>query len=221
MFLEELKVGRTALLLSWETFPGKEGFDINRLLFLLQLLKALEPLRASRGQDHKGFLPEKGPQQGKNGMLAAPHLGQRVVAARARAEGAQLLVDGRGFAGATAGPGWYGKVIDNTPDLQYTTDADGYAHMPRNPFADGPIVHTYGNHPSFILMTLGNEFGGPDAVLSHWVDMLIQRDPRRLYSSASSAQTTPNRQFTESGPRGIHGPGTDADFAAAIANNVI
>jgi hypothetical protein len=80
------------------------------------------------------------------------------------------------------------------------------------------MIRTYGNHPSFCLMTLGNEYGGSDAVLSHWVDMLIKEDPRRLYSSASSAQVTANRQFTERGrPRGVQGPGTDVDFREAIA----
>lgn len=80
------------------------------------------------------------------------------------------------------------------------------------------MVRTYGNHPSFCLMTLGNEYGGSDTVLSHWVDMLIREDPRRLYSSASSAQVTANRQFTERGsPRGVQGPGTDVDFRKAIA----
>jgi hypothetical protein len=77
------------------------------------------------------------------------------------------------------------------------------------------MVDTYGNHPSFCLMTLGNEYGGKDAILSQWVDMLIKRDSRHLYSSASSAQTTANRQFTEGSPRGIHGPRTDLDFHAA------
>ena len=79
------------------------------------------------------------------------------------------------------------------------------------------MVDAYGNHPSFCLMTLGNEYGGKAEVLSGWVEMLIRRDPRHIYSSASAAQTTANRQFTEGGPRGIHGPGTDADFRSAIA----
>ena len=80
------------------------------------------------------------------------------------------------------------------------------------------MIRTYGNHPSFCLMTLGNEYGGSDAVLSHWVDMLIKEDPRHLYSSASSAQVTANRQFTERArPRGVQGPGTDIDFHEAIA----
>ena len=80
------------------------------------------------------------------------------------------------------------------------------------------MIRTYGHHPSFCLMTIGNEYGGVDAVLSHWVDMLIKEDPRRLNSSASWGQITANRQFTESGqPRGIQGPATDVDFREAIA----
>jgi hypothetical protein len=79
------------------------------------------------------------------------------------------------------------------------------------------MVRTYGNHPSFCLMTLGNEYGGKDSLLSRWIDMLIKEDPRHLYSSPSAGQTTANRQYTEGGPRGIHGPGTDADFRDAVA----
>jgi hypothetical protein len=79
------------------------------------------------------------------------------------------------------------------------------------------IVRTYGNHPSFCLMTLGNEYGGSNELLSRWIEMLKREDPRHLYSSPSSGQITANRQFTEGGPRGIHGPDTDADFHAAIA----
>ena len=82
------------------------------------------------------------------------------------------------------------------------------------------IVDTYGNHPSFCLMTLGNEYGGKDALLAGWVDMLIKRDPRHLYSSASSAQTTTNRQWTEKASgRGIHGSGTQSDVSRFVAED--
>ena len=82
------------------------------------------------------------------------------------------------------------------------------------------MVDTYGNHPSFCLMTLGNEYGGKNELLTAWVDMLIQRDPRHLYSSASSAPTTANRQFTETGAgRGIHGPGTERDLRDTVARD--
>ena len=82
------------------------------------------------------------------------------------------------------------------------------------------MVDTYGNHPSFCTMTLGNEYGGVDGLLTRWVEMLIQRDPRHLYSSASSAQTTPNRQWTELATgRGINGPATSRDLKEVVAGN--
>ncbi|HTI99819.1 MAG TPA: discoidin domain-containing protein [Dongiaceae bacterium] len=82
------------------------------------------------------------------------------------------------------------------------------------------IVDTYGNHPSFCLMTLGNEYGGTDALLTHWVDLLIHRDPRHLYASPSAGQTTANRQWTETPDgRGVRGPGTDGDLRATGAQS--
>ena len=82
------------------------------------------------------------------------------------------------------------------------------------------IVDTYGNHPSFCTMTLGNEYGGKTELLTRWVDMLIQRDPRHLYSSASQAQTTANRQWTESARgRGIPGAGTQRDLRDVVASD--
>jgi hypothetical protein len=83
------------------------------------------------------------------------------------------------------------------------------------------MVDTYGNHPSFCLMTLGNEYGGPGELLSRWVDMLIKRDGRHLYSSASAAQTTANRQWTETErERGIGGPGTTRDLREVVASEL-
>jgi hypothetical protein len=82
------------------------------------------------------------------------------------------------------------------------------------------IVDTYGNHPSFCLMTLGNEYGGSEPVLTGWVQMLIDRDPRHLYSSASKAQTTENRQWTElSKGRGIPSPDTMRDLSSIVATD--
>jgi hypothetical protein len=79
------------------------------------------------------------------------------------------------------------------------------------------IVRTYGHHPSFLLMALGNEYGGTDAILSGWIDMLKREDPRHLYASPAAGQATANRQFTEGGPRGVKGPGTAHDFRAELA----
>jgi hypothetical protein len=73
------------------------------------------------------------------------------------------------------------------------------------------MVRTYGNHPSFCMMTLGNEYGQSDNVLTRWIDMLIREDARHLYTSPSSGQMTTNRQYTERDAVGIRGPGTDCD----------
>ena len=81
------------------------------------------------------------------------------------------------------------------------------------------VVETYGNHPSFALMTIGNEYGGSESVITHWVDRLMKADGRHLYSSASSNKLkAANRQFTEDGYlRGVHGPGTEFDYDAPMA----
>ena len=82
------------------------------------------------------------------------------------------------------------------------------------------MVDTYGNHPSFITMTLGNEYGGDASLLASWIDMLKQRDPRHLYSSASEGQKTLNRQWTElQDGRGVRGPETQRDLRDVVASD--
>jgi hypothetical protein len=82
------------------------------------------------------------------------------------------------------------------------------------------MVDTYGNHPSFCLMTLGNEYGGNDAILSGWVNRLITCDPRHIYSSPSKGQATANRQWTElSKGRGVPSPDTMRDLASTVASD--
>jgi Glycosyl hydrolases family 2, sugar binding domain/Glycosyl hydrolases family 2 len=82
------------------------------------------------------------------------------------------------------------------------------------------IVDTYGNHPSFCLMAIGNECEGDNKVMADWVDMLIHRDPRHLYSSSAGGMMTVNRQWTETAAgRGIHGPGTQHDLRNAVAQD--
>lgn len=82
------------------------------------------------------------------------------------------------------------------------------------------ITDTYGNHPSFCLMTIGNEFGGTPAKLTGLVDMLKQRDPRRLYSSSANRNKTENREFTVvSTGRGIKGDSTERTLAETVTGN--
>lgn len=53
------------------------------------------------------------------------------------------------------------------------------------------IVRAYGNHPSFVMMAVGNEPHGPGlhAFLSRWVAHWTEADPRRLYTGCSGWPT--------------------------------
>jgi hypothetical protein len=65
------------------------------------------------------------------------------------------------------------------------------------------IVDTYGNHPSFGLMTMGNELGsGLDVFLGRLVPALQARDPRHLYASTSAPDNVrrPDNYFVSAGP---------------------
>ncbi len=70
------------------------------------------------------------------------------------------------------------------------------------------IVRAYGNHPSFVLMTHGNEPGGKhrEEFLTGWVNFWKQRDPRRLITSGSAyPQLTENQYHVYYPCRGPHG----------------
>jgi hypothetical protein len=92
------------------------------------------------------------------------------------------------------------------------------------------ILDTYGNHPSFCLMSMGNEWGdGKDYYLRYLVEFARNKDPRRLYS-ATTHPSVPGRNddyfdtaATDLGPlRGLgpfenNRPSTLHDFRAALA----
>jgi hypothetical protein len=66
------------------------------------------------------------------------------------------------------------------------------------------IVDTYGNHPSFALMSMGNEEGsGQDPFLCGLVRSLQDRDPRHFYTSTSAPDNLhrPDNYFVSAGPR--------------------
>lgn len=48
------------------------------------------------------------------------------------------------------------------------------------------IVRQYGNHPSFVMMSLGNELGGDTTVMRQMIDYLRKADPRHLYAAGSN-----------------------------------
>ncbi len=59
------------------------------------------------------------------------------------------------------------------------------------------IVKEFGNHPSFCMMTYGNEPGGAHQVeyLSKFVDHWKAKDPRRVYTSAAGWPYIPNADY--------------------------
>jgi hypothetical protein len=75
------------------------------------------------------------------------------------------------------------------------------------------IQDTYGNHPSFTMMCLGNELRGDFDAMDKLLGELKERDPRRLYTfSADHVRRRPGptsdyyvAHNTESGPVRIHG----------------
>jgi hypothetical protein len=70
------------------------------------------------------------------------------------------------------------------------------------------IVQSYGNHPSFVLLTHGNEPHGKnrDAYLADWVNFWKHSDPRRLVTSGSAYPQLPENQYHVYYPcRGPHG----------------
>jgi hypothetical protein len=70
------------------------------------------------------------------------------------------------------------------------------------------IVRAYGNHPSFLLLTHGNEPSGKnrDEFLAGWVNFWKQRDQRRLVTSGSAYPQLPENQYHVYYPcRGPHG----------------
>ena len=88
------------------------------------------------------------------------------------------------------------------------------------------ILATYGNHPSFCLLSIGNELGdGKELYLQHLVEVFQKTDPRRLYTCTTHpSDLTRNDMYfvsagTENGAvRGIGASGgTDTDFYASLA----
>ena len=59
------------------------------------------------------------------------------------------------------------------------------------------ILKAYGNHPSFCMMSYGNEPAGADQneFLGRWVDHVKQKDSRRLYTSGAGWPMIPENQF--------------------------
>jgi beta-galactosidase len=71
------------------------------------------------------------------------------------------------------------------------------------------IVAAYGNHPSFVLFTHGNEPHGAkrEQYLAKWVEFWKSRDPRHLVTGGTAFPQLPEDQFQV-----FHGPRSAADW---------
>jgi len=64
-----------------------------------------------------------------------------------------------------------------------------YGNPKLDPFiiAEGErMLRTYGNHPSFVMLSLGNELGGSQKIMGDIISHFRQLDPRHLYAQGSN-----------------------------------
>ncbi len=71
------------------------------------------------------------------------------------------------------------------PELPFWGTFDGKVRDFLTPQADAAL-RAYGNHPSFVMLTLANEAGGDRAVMNAMVERLRALDPRHLYADGSN-----------------------------------
>jgi len=84
------------------------------------------------------------------------------------------------------------------------------------------ILDTYGNHPSFGMLCMGNELGGDLAKVHELVESCRQYDPRHLYASSSGWGFGPKDDYAVPfKSRGVRGPGTDHDFREIVAEHAV
>lgn len=81
------------------------------------------------------------------------------------------------------------------------------------------ILSTYGNHPSFGMLCMGNELQGDKSFLKHLVELGQNVDRRHLYTSSTAWSFNDNDDYNVAVIRGLSGPGTEHDFRAADASS--
>lgn len=89
------------------------------------------------------------------------------------------------------------------------------------------ILREYGNHPSFCMLSMGNEPAGDLSIPDQMTKRARESDPRRLYLRGSAWGPAPYDDYDQrggpvpwqkvDGMRGYGGPGTDWDFASVIS----
>lgn len=74
------------------------------------------------------------------------------------------------------------------------------------------ILDTYGNHPSFGMLCMGNELKGDNSFLQKLVKLGKERDPRHFYTPSTAWSFGENDEYNVALVRGLNGPTTDVDY---------
>ena len=124
-------------------------------------------------------------------------------------EAAFVVADKLGFYLQVELPSWTAVGVHETTDQFWREELDR-------------ILDSYGNHPSFTFMCMGNELTGEATFLTELIERGKARDDRHLYSGRTAWGTVPGddyyvAHYFNDHTRGIHGPGTAHDFSKGIA----
>ena len=122
-------------------------------------------------------------------------------------EAAFSAADKMGFLFHVEAPQWVGNVGQDPPRDRFIEE-----EVKR-------ILDTYGNHPSFGMLCMGNELGGDAGFLGKLVRTGKERDPRHFYTNSTAWSWGPDDDYNVAVIRGLHGPSTDADFRADDAGS--
>lgn len=83
------------------------------------------------------------------------------------------------------------------------------------------ILDTYGNHPSFCFMCMGNELLPDVDYLQESVMICQKYDPRRLYSASTAYVPGPHNDYFVGLGRGLHADSTDKDFRDVVEKSSV
>lgn len=86
---------------------------------------------------------------------------------------------------------------------------------------EGRILTTYGNHPSFGFLCMGNELAGSVSYLQELVRAGQSADSRHLYTPSTAWSHGAADDYRVVVVRGLHGPSTDGDFDKELADQPV
>ncbi|WP_449438299.1 glycoside hydrolase family 2 TIM barrel-domain containing protein [Pedobacter steynii] len=123
---------------------------------------------------------------------------------------------------------WMTDPPKDRPDMETKGHPNG---LGKNPSADKFVqdemqrmIDAYGNHPSFVMLCIGNELGNSDFnQMEQWVKKLKEKDNRRLYATSTARKIMPVDDYSVThnipnvgGTYGLKGGRSDYDLEKTI-----